>query len=273
MQPVGSVTGVVIYKGKHAQFVWILDIKGWTPLIITVSLLKVAAEACKQVGSNAYFYSFLFNICKKNIIIYGLAIKCHVKHSSSDFTLWYLYDIIVGCCITCYHHVFLILTLNFSLTSQAWTVLLVCCENFALEPYFIQYQEHKQNYDNLTRFCVNLSISFRNILSANSSISSIRYSIPTKWTLYSRVGQLGLNGLGGEEDINAAPAHYRIRERRKRWRERTTFRQRVRYTAQTYTSYYLLVFPYLDNNIIARRSTNKHKGPRTARQYKGPTEI
>lgn len=49
--------------------------------------------------------------------------------------------------------------------------------------------------------------------------------------LHCRVGQLGVNGLGGEEDINAAPAHYRVRGRRQRRRERAALRQRARRAA------------------------------------------
>lgn len=46
-----------------------------------------------------------------------------------------------------------------------------------------------------------------------------------------RIGQLGLDGLGGEEDTNAAPAHYRVRGRRQRRRQRAALRQRARRAA------------------------------------------
>lgn len=53
MQPVGSVTGVVIYKGKHAHSIY----KLWT----LASIL------------------FILFIIKKTVYVYGLALKCSVK--------------------------------------------------------------------------------------------------------------------------------------------------------------------------------------------------
>lgn len=123
-----------------------------------------------------------------------------------------------------------------------------CCycatKTFVLGLFIHTLRNKEHNDVNLRTSREYLSINFRSTISVNhySSISFIRYLTLTKWTLYYRIGQLGLNGLGGEEDINAAPAHYRVRERRERRCKRTTFRQRVSYTAQTSTSYYLLVF-------------------------------
>lgn len=57
-----------------------------------------------------------------------------------------------------------------------------------------------------------------------------------------RVGQLGIDGFGGEEDTNAAPAHYRVRGRRKRRRLRAPLGQRATVRqAQTRLSYFLSV--------------------------------
>lgn len=176
--------------------------------------------------------------------MYDLALKFYVKYNNLHFTLWYSAYIIVVCCISCFGHDCLDCHLFFN-SCHELKLLLVCYENLRCwsSLFTISVMTNLNKTDvNLLTFIVNLSVFVAQYRYTHySSTSSIRYLILTKWTLYCRIGQLGLNGLGGEEDINAAPAHYRVRERRERRCERPTFRQRVRYTAQTCTPYYLLV--------------------------------
>ena len=79
---------------------------------------------------------------------------------------------------------------------------------------------------------------------------------PSIWLVCSfcRVGQLGLDGLGGEEDTNAAPAHYRVWRRREWRRERAALRQRAASATKARASHFMLVCVHRHhgstNNII-----------------------
>lgn len=117
MQPLGSVTGVVIYKGKHAHSIYGL----WTLAFILFYIYKV--------------------------YVYGLALKFYVEYNNLHFTLWYSAYIIVVCCISCFRHDCLDCHLFFN-SYHKLELLLVCYENLELLILFIHNfrdEEHKQN--------------------------------------------------------------------------------------------------------------------------------
>lgn len=73
----------------------------------------------------------------------------------------------------------------------------------------------------------------------NSVTLRLQRKMLHKDNLFFRVGQLGINGLRGEEDTNAAPANYRVRGRRQRRRQRAAFWQRARGEATAYAPHRL----------------------------------